>query len=116
MKTVSTDTLANLAFKNYGSSLLYKQILDSNEHLVKYIYEKIPIGTTIDIPPTKKSTIPTPGTFPWATAESQKARESQYPDLINLRKSNGEFLDNGKEVTLDITLSNIPIAVPFSFI
>jgi hypothetical protein len=113
----SQTTLAKLAFDYYGSSLLYRRILDENPELISYIYESLPIGKTIRIPPQSTAAkIETPGTFPWATLESQQARESDYPSLENLTVSNGEFIEDSQEILREPTRSNIPIAIPFSFV
>jgi len=117
MITNSTDTLAGISYNSYGSSTLFRKLLLANEDLYQYTFKEIPPGTNIDVPKLISEEIDTVGSYPWTSQREQTRREEKYPNLTDLVKSNGEFLEDGEEtVTIDYTTSNIPIIVPTSYI
>lgn len=119
MITDSTTTLARVAYNTYGSSTLFRKLLEANEDLYQYTFKEIPPGTNIKVPILLSEQIDSVGDYPWQSAREQKKREEKYPIRPgeDLQRSQGEFLEDGPEsVTIDYTTSNIPIIVPNSYI
>lgn len=117
MITTSTTTVARESYLAYGSSTLFRKLLEANEDLYQYTFKDIPSGTNITVPPLlSNGPRDSVGDYPWTSRREQTKREEKYPNLTDLKKSNGEFLEDATEVTIDYTASNIPIIVPNSYI